>query len=46
MEIIIIVSLLAGLAWLFVVAPRLALVIVLTPGVLWLCVLGWVLTQN
>jgi hypothetical protein len=46
MEIIIILSLLAGLGCLAVVAPRVALAIVLAPGVLWLCVLGWVLTHN
>ena len=36
MEIIIILSLMAGLFCLFCVAPRLAIAIILTPGVLFL----------
>jgi hypothetical protein len=40
MEIIIILSLIAGLLCIASVAPRLAIAIVLTPGILFLLVMG------
>ena len=46
MEIIIMVSLLAGLFFLFLVAPRLAIAIVLAPGVVWLGLLFYVITRT
>jgi len=46
MELIIILSLLAGLACLFVVAPRLAIGIVLAPGILFLAACVWVIAAH